>query len=228
MNMNRKSETKIPEFKSLDEEREYWEARGPLAEGQGGRINRPEPGQKRSSFLSIRLTGEELTQLRDMAAKFGVGPSTYVRQILKLAVEQKNWPSFLPPPFLLKPLYDSTNIVQEANADLSPREREVLQLVTQGATNKKIADSLFISEDAVKTHLRNIIKKLHLSNRSQATVRTTESFDESIELAEKAYIAYLETRNEMLEKVLRALQESGLRMGVWVKELEREPLFTSP
>jgi len=107
--MNRKSETKIPEFKSLDEEREYWEARGPLAKEHKGRINRPKPGQKRSSFLSVRLTGEELTQLRDMATEFGMGPSTYVRQILKLAIEQKNWPSFLPPPLLLKPLYDSTN-----------------------------------------------------------------------------------------------------------------------
>jgi len=121
--MNKKIKTKIPEFKSLDEEREYWEARGPLAEGQGGRINRPKPGQKRSSFLSIRLTGEELTQLRDMAAEFGMGPSTYARQVLKLAIEQKNWPSFLPLSFLLKPLYIATNIVQGANADLSPRER---------------------------------------------------------------------------------------------------------
>ncbi len=107
--MNKKTKTKIPEFKSLDEEREYWEARGPLAEGHKGRINRPKPGQKRSSFLSIRLTGEELTQLRDMAAEFGMGPSTYVRQVLKLAIEQKNWPSFLPPSFLLKPLYDVTS-----------------------------------------------------------------------------------------------------------------------
>jgi len=226
--MNRKSETKIPEFKSLDEEREYWEARGPLAEGHKGRINRPKPGQKRSSFLSIRLTGEELTQLRDMAVEFGIGPSTYARQVLKLAIEQKNWSAFLPPSFSLKPQHISTNIVQGANADLSPREREVLQLVAQGATNKKIADSLFISENAVKTHLRSIIKKLHISNRSEATVRATEPFDESIELAEKAYIAYLETRNEMLETVLRVLQETELRMGLRMKERERKPLFTNP
>ncbi len=198
--MNRKSETKIPEFKSLDEEREYWEARGPLAEEHKGRINKPKPEQKRSSFLSIRLTGEELTQLRDMAAKFGVGPSTYVRQVLKLAVEQKNRPSFLSPSFLLNHLYISTNTVQGANADLSPREGEVLQLVAQGATNKKIADSLFISENAVKTHLRNIMEKLHLSNRSQAAVRAIKPFGESIERAEKAYIAYLETQKEVLEE----------------------------
>jgi DNA-binding NarL/FixJ family response regulator len=57
---------------------------------------------------------------------------------------------------------------QKTEANLSPREDEVLQLVAQGATNKEIADSLFISENTVKTHLRNIMDKLHLANRSQA------------------------------------------------------------
>jgi len=57
---------------------------------------------------------------------------------------------------------------QEAESNLSPREDEVLHLVSQGATNKEIADSLFISENTVKTHLRNIMDKLHLANRSQA------------------------------------------------------------
>ncbi len=58
--------------------------------------------------------------------------------------------------------------IQEAGANLSPREGEVLQLVAKGATNKEIADSLFISENTVKTHLRSIMEKLHLANRSQA------------------------------------------------------------
>jgi len=58
--------------------------------------------------------------------------------------------------------------VEEAHADLSPREGEVLQLVAQGATNKEIAESLFISENTVKTHLKSIMEKLHLANRSQA------------------------------------------------------------
>jgi DNA-binding NarL/FixJ family response regulator len=57
---------------------------------------------------------------------------------------------------------------KEEKAILSPREEEVLHLVSQGATNKEIADSLFISENTVKTHLRNIMDKLHLANRSQA------------------------------------------------------------
>jgi DNA-binding NarL/FixJ family response regulator len=57
---------------------------------------------------------------------------------------------------------------QKVETDLSPREDEVLRLVAQGATNREIADSLFISENTVKTHLKSIMEKLHLVNRSQA------------------------------------------------------------
>ncbi len=81
---------KIPKFESLEEEREYWEARGPLSDGHKGRISKPTAGQKRSSFLAVRLTGEELTQLRDRAAKHGVGPSTFARIVLTSAIEHEN------------------------------------------------------------------------------------------------------------------------------------------
>ena len=64
--------------------------------------------------------------------------------------------------------------IQKTESNLSPREGEVLQLVAQGATNKQIADSLFISENTVKTHLRNIMEKLHLANRSQAAAYAVE------------------------------------------------------
>lgn len=56
----------------------------------------------------------------------------------------------------------------EAASAVSQREVEILQLVAKGATNKEIASTLFISENTVKTHLRNIMDKLHLANRSQA------------------------------------------------------------
>ena len=52
--------------------------------------------------------------------------------------------------------------------NLSPREREVLEHLTTGATNKEIASSLCISENTVKNHLKNILAKLHLQNRVQA------------------------------------------------------------
>ncbi len=51
---------------------------------------------------------------------------------------------------------------------LSPREQEVLELLTKGASNKEIAASLGISNNTVKNHLKNILEKLHLQNRVQA------------------------------------------------------------
>ncbi len=57
---------------------------------------------------------------------------------------------------------------RESDTRLSPRETEVLKLVARGATNREIAEALFISENTVKTHLSNIMEKLHLANRSQA------------------------------------------------------------
>ncbi len=86
--MKKKRDNGIPEFKTLEDERGYWEARGPLAEGHKGTLNKPGPKQKRSSFLAVRLTGEELSRLRDIAAKRGMGPSTYARILLSSAIEQ--------------------------------------------------------------------------------------------------------------------------------------------
>lgn len=51
---------------------------------------------------------------------------------------------------------------------LSLKEQEVLQLLTEGLTNKEIGNKLRISESTVKNHLKNILDKLHLENRVQA------------------------------------------------------------
>jgi DNA-binding NarL/FixJ family response regulator len=52
--------------------------------------------------------------------------------------------------------------------DLTPRERAVLAAVAHGRTNREIADSLFIAETTVKTHLKSIFAKLDVRNRSEA------------------------------------------------------------
>ena len=63
----------------------------------------------------------------------------------------------------------------ETESPLSPREKEVLVLVSQGETNKEIASSLFISENTVKTHLRNIMERLHVAKRTQAVAYAIRS-----------------------------------------------------
>ncbi len=53
---------------------------------------------------------------------------------------------------------------------LTDREMEVLTLVAQGLNNRDIAKQLFISENTVKNHIRNILEKLHLHSRMEAVV----------------------------------------------------------
>jgi NarL family two-component system response regulator LiaR len=53
---------------------------------------------------------------------------------------------------------------------LTERELEVLKLVARGHTNREIADQLVVSEGTVRTHVSNILDKLHLASRTQATL----------------------------------------------------------
>nr|WP_223205673.1 response regulator transcription factor [Gordonia jinghuaiqii] len=56
----------------------------------------------------------------------------------------------------------------ETPASLSEREREVLRLLADGMSNRRIGETLFISESTVKFHIRNIIRKLGVSKRTDA------------------------------------------------------------
>jgi NarL family two-component system response regulator LiaR len=59
---------------------------------------------------------------------------------------------------------------QRPKHDLTERELEVLRLISLGKSNKEISEELVLSEKTVKTHVSNILQKLHLSDRSQAAV----------------------------------------------------------
>ena len=67
---------------------------------------------------------------------------------------------------ILKEFPQSKAIAKE-KIPLSTRELEVLQLVAKGLPNREISENLFISEHTVKSHLKNILSKLHLDNRVQ-------------------------------------------------------------
>lgn len=66
-----------------------------------------------------------------------------------------------------------TQSPEQQLASLSPRERELLQLLSVGLSNTEIAADLSISLNTVKTHIYNIYKKIGVSNRLQAAIWST-------------------------------------------------------
>ena len=63
-----------------------------------------------------------------------------------------------------------TNRTPILHEDLTNREQEVLLLIAEGKSNQEIADALFITLKTVKTHVSNILSKLEVEDRTQATI----------------------------------------------------------
>jgi DNA-binding NarL/FixJ family response regulator len=64
----------------------------------------------------------------------------------------------------------------DASNELTRRQRDVLGLISQGKSNKLIADALTMSESTVKAHVKQIIKRLRVANRTQAALLATGVF----------------------------------------------------
>ncbi len=65
---------------------------------------------------------------------------------------------------------EKENKTRKLHDDLTSRELEVLHLIADGLSNQEIADQLFITLKTVKTHVSNILSKLEVSDRTQATI----------------------------------------------------------
>lgn len=83
--------------------------------------------------------------------------------------------SLISPSMASKLLTEFNNLAKQAQQKvlapkLTDRELQVLKLVAQGLSNREVADELFISENTVKNHVRNILEKLHLHSRMEAVV----------------------------------------------------------
>lgn len=67
-------------------------------------------------------------------------------------------------------------LISPANEDyhLSKRENEILSLMTEAYNFKAIAERIFVSYETVRTHVRNIYKKLHVTSRSEAVIKAIQ------------------------------------------------------
>jgi DNA-binding NarL/FixJ family response regulator len=85
--------------------------------------------------------------------------STLVRAIEKVAAGEGYVDPALMPQFLAG---------RDQSDMLTPREREILQLLADGLSNGDVAERLFISQETVKSHVRHILTKLEADTRTQA------------------------------------------------------------
>src|ERR687895_2121 len=109
-----------------------------------------------SGCLSLNLSSEELIESLNMINKGDIIVSRGIVKELVQGLDQGNDP-------------------EELFNSLSERQRKVISLVVNGMTNREIANTLIITENTVKVHLRNILDKLDLRNRQQLAAFAAQS-----------------------------------------------------
>ncbi len=96
-----------------------------------------------------------------------VVPETLLSSLKMIMAGEKVYPGFILAALLEK---GPTAIVRKDGHDLSNREVEILERLAIGETNKQIARKHNIAEATVKVHVKTILRKLSLSNRTQAAI----------------------------------------------------------
>ncbi|WP_243399770.1 response regulator [Arthrobacter glacialis] len=115
-----------------------------------------------SAFLLKDVAPAELVQAVRLVAS---GDAVVAPRVTQRLLE--NFVRSRPP----RPAHQSDPLLE----DLTPRELEVAQCISQGLSNAEIAHKLFLSEATVKTHVRRILTKLHLRDRVQVVVYAYET-----------------------------------------------------
>ncbi len=113
-----------------------------------------------SGFLLKRTKPEELiAAIHTIAAGDSLLSPSVTRRVIEHMAEQ--------------PVADRS--AGERLDELTPREREVLELIARGLSNSEIATAFFIEESTVKTHVKRILMKLSVRDRVQAVIFAYES-----------------------------------------------------
>jgi NarL family two-component system response regulator LiaR len=109
----------------------------------------------RAGALSYLLKGVGLDELMEAVRKAARGEATLHPHVAARLVQE------------LRGASQETSTLYQT---LSQREREVLRLIAEGLSNAQIAERLVIAERTVKSHVNNILSKLHLADRTQVAI----------------------------------------------------------
>jgi DNA-binding NarL/FixJ family response regulator len=98
---------------------------------------------------------------------------------------------------------EPTSIESRELTHFSPRQNEVLRMLWNGSSNKVIAYQLRMSESTVKVHIRHIMKKLNVNNRTQVVLRTRP------QLVERDFSDHLGSPSGAAVKAIVAFEDNG-------------------
>jgi DNA-binding NarL/FixJ family response regulator len=136
------------------------------------RLIKAEMPQTKIVILTVSDDDEDLFEAIKSGAEGYLLKNIKAKEFLALLAGVAKGEAAISPLLATKIIEEFSRQMKEAVAhpsvsELTEREIDVLKLVTDGAINKEIATTLYITENTVKYHLRNIMEKLHLRNRAQ-------------------------------------------------------------
>ncbi len=149
----------------------------PVCDGlEATRLIRTEMPEARIVILTVHDEDEKLFEAIKAGASGYILKDTNSTDFLHSLRRALAGDAVLPPKLALRVLDEFARLAHHATADVSPsvapdltpREREVLNLVATGATDKEIAAQLSLSLHTVKSHVHSILGKLHAMNRRHA------------------------------------------------------------
>lgn len=133
------------------------------------RIKKKFPGIK-VLVLTMYTNEEYVFQILQAGANGYLVKETAFQDLISAIKAVHRDEAFMSPSISKKVINRYTQRVREANATtgdmLTTREREILQLIAEGSSSKKIAEALFISPKTVETHRTHIMDKLNIHNRT--------------------------------------------------------------
>ena len=109
----------------------------------------------KAGALSYLLKDIEPTELADVIRKGALGQAVIAPIVAQRIVEE---------------MQPQDKEIIPKHSQLSPRELEILKLIAEGYNNQEISDSLNIAIKTVRSHVSNILSKLHLRDRTQAAI----------------------------------------------------------
>ena len=130
----------------------------------------------RIAMLTVSEADDDIVRALDLGAygyiQKGVGGPELVRIVKGIAAGQ----SYVAPGLAARLLVGMRTRVSgvSANGDLTAREQQILRLVAKGLSNKEVGRSLSLQEKTVKHYMTNILQKLQVRNRVEATIKAGE------------------------------------------------------